>query len=119
MIQELSPAAIRQRIQKKETFVLNVVTAWCPDCIERQAPQLPVLAKKLEEGGLELYQCCVQIERQVFITEEHRLLTADLGGHGYPRTLLILDGELVASQVEVMDASALLRLAEEFLGRLA
>lgn len=48
MIQELSPAEVRQRMQQKESFVLNLVVAWCPDCTERQQPNFPAFVQKME-----------------------------------------------------------------------
>jgi hypothetical protein len=117
MIQEQSPGEVRERMKQNETFVLNVVTAWCPDCTERQQPHLPGFVQKMEEAGTPVYQCCVQREKLVFISEEHRTLTNDLGGHGYPRTILITDGKLADSRVEVMDGLALSMLADEFVQR--
>lgn len=118
MIQEQSPAEVRQRMKEKETFVLNVVAAWCPDCTVRQQPHFPGFVRKMEEADIPVYQCCVQTERLVFISEEHELLTNDFGGHGYPRTVLITDGTMADSRVEVMDALALSMLAGEFMQRL-
>jgi hypothetical protein len=114
MIQELSPAEVRQRMKQNESFVLNVVAAWCPDCTERQQPNVPGFVQKMEEAGIPVYQCCVQTEKLVFISEEHELLTSDFGGHGYPRTVLVTNGRLADSRVEVMDALALAMLAGEY-----
>ena len=68
----------------------------------------------MDKAGISVYQCCVQTERLVFISAEHESLTADFGGHGYPRTVLITDGRMADSRVEVMDALALSMLAGEF-----
>jgi len=114
-IQEESPAAVRERMLKKESFVLNVVAAWCPDCTVRQQPHFPGFVQKMEEAGMPVYQCCVQTERLQFISDEHESLTEDFGGHGYPRTVLILNGRMNDSRVEVMDSLALSMLATEFI----
>jgi len=114
MVQELSPAEVRERMNRKESFVLNVVAAWCPDCTVRQQPNFAGFVQKMDKAGISVYQCCVQTERLVFISAEHESLTADFGGHGYPRTVLITDGRMADSRVEVMDALALSMLAGEF-----
>ncbi|MCK5068891.1 MAG: hypothetical protein KAR01_00055 [Desulfocapsa sp.] len=114
-IKEQTPAEIRERMQQKETFVLNIAAAWCPDCTIRQEPNLPAFVQKIEDSEIPVYQCLVQEERLVFLSEEHESLVNDFGGHGYPRTSLIVDGALVDSKVEVMDALALSMLAGEFL----
>ena len=114
MIQEQSPAEVQQRMEQNETFVLNVVAAWCPDCTERQEPNFPEFVRKMEGAGVPVYQCRVQTEKLVFISEEHEALTNDFGGHGYPRTVLIQEGKMTDSRVEVMDALALSMLAAEY-----
>lgn len=62
-----------------------------------------------------MYQCCVQREKLLFLSAEHELLTNDFGGHGYPRTVLIREGTLAGSRVEVVDSLALAILADEFI----
>jgi thiol-disulfide isomerase/thioredoxin len=113
-----SPEEIQTRIKNGETFVLNLVSSWCPDCTERQQPNFPSFIKTIEKAGIVVYQCVVQEKRLVFLTDAHEALTDALGGHGYPRTTLILKGEAVLSRVEVMDALALGMLADEFVGLL-
>ncbi|AGF77632.1 hypothetical protein UWK_01060 [Desulfocapsa sulfexigens DSM 10523] len=115
MIRELSPAEVQEQMNQKETFVLNVIAAWCPDCMVRQQPHFPGFAQKMETAGIPVYQCCVQTEKLIFISDEHQSLTDAFGGHGYPRTVLIANGVMVDSRVEVMDALALSMLADEFL----
>ena len=114
MIKELSPAQVRKRMKEGETFVLNVVTDWCPDCTQRQEPNLPQFISKLTEAGIPVYQCCVQQERLLFLSQEHEALTEEFGGHGYPRTVLICKGRMVDSRVEVMDSLSLSMLADEY-----
>jgi len=109
-----SPEQIQERMQNRETFVLNLVSSWCPDCTVRQQPNFPQFVEKMEKAGLVVYQCTVQEERLIFISPAHEELTNILGGHGYPRTTLIVNGEAVLSKVEVMDGLALAMLADEF-----
>ncbi len=116
MIQEISPQEVRERIGRQESFVVNVVSSWCPDCTERQAPHLPGFAEKMEAAGIPVYQCTVQEEKLVFLSSAHEALTNDFGGHGYPRTVLVVKGEVDAenSRVEVMDPLALDMLASDY-----
>jgi len=118
MIKELSPAELRQRMSEGESCVVNVVTSWCPDCTERQQPNFPGFVEKMEAAAIPVYQCCVQKEKLVFLSEEHESLVDDFGGHGYPRTVLIRDGRVLDSRVEVMDGLALSMLADDFLKQL-
>ncbi len=118
MLVTQSPEELQARIQNKETFILNLVSAWCPDCTVRQQPNFQSFVEKIEKAELPVYQCTVQKERLVFLSIGHEALTNMLGGHGYPRTTLILKGEVVLSRVEVMDALALAMLADEFMGLL-
>jgi hypothetical protein len=117
MIKEQNPTDIRARMKHKETFVLNVVSTWCPDCVERQQPNFPEFVQKMEESGIPVYQCCMQVERLIFVSPEHESLTDDFGGHGYPRTVLILNGNMVDSRVEVMEPLALSMMADSFVKR--
>lgn len=118
MVQEISPQEIRQRMAEGQTFVVNVVATWCPDCVERQRPNFSVFSDKMAQAGVPVYQCTVQEEKLVFLSPEHEELTASFGGHGYPRTTLIVRGEVVESRVEVMDALALAMLAHTFRDRI-
>lgn len=113
-----SPEELQARIDNKETFVLNLVSSWCPDCTGRQQPHFPPFVEKIEKAGIVVYQCVVQEERLLFLSDAHEALTDALGGHGYPRTTLILNGDAVLSRVEVMDTLALGMLADEFVGLL-
>ncbi len=118
MIREVDPAEIRQRMKDRESFVVNIVAAWCPDCTERQQPHFSGFTEKMEAAATQVYQCCVQTEKLVFDSEEHKSLTDNFGGHGYPRTVLIKEGRPLTSRVEVMDPLALGMLADEFIAAL-
>lgn len=105
-----------QRIERKESFVLNITAAWCPDCTERQAPNLPAFAVLLDSVGLMLVNLEVQKERRIFLSPEHQDFVDTLGGHGFPRTVLFVQGEAVDSDnVEVVDKASLTELAQRFL----
>lgn len=112
----IDPSQIRKKINDKETFVINVVTDWCPDCTQRQRPHLPQFIEKLGKHSIPCYQLVVQHERLQFLSEEHEALTLEFGGHGYPRTVLIINGQIQPdSRVEVVTAEDLAAMADDFI----
>ena len=117
-VQEQSPQELKKRMAAGETCVINIVAAWCPDCTERQQPHFPGFVQKMEAAAIPVYQCVVQEEKLVFLSEEHEALTDAFGGHGYPRTVLLIKGKMVDSRVEVMDPLTLGMLADQYLARL-
>jgi thiol-disulfide isomerase/thioredoxin len=98
-----------------ETFVLNVVTDWCPDCTNRQHPNLPGFAAKMTQAGVAVFQLTVQAQRLVFLSNSHEQMVKQFGGHGYPRTILIKKGKDEESAVEIMTEKGLLSLADHFI----
>jgi thiol-disulfide isomerase/thioredoxin len=112
------PDAIRERISKKDTFVVNVVTSWCPDCTERQKPYLPNFVHRLQEAGIDVLELNVQAQRRVFLSPAHQEVTEAFGGHGFPRTVLVIDGQVVdRDNVEVITLEGLEKLAASFIDR--
>lgn len=117
-ITTIDPHEVRRRMENGETFVVNVVAAWCPDCIDRQLPCLPNFITRLQEHDIPFCQVIVQRERLVFLSGEHERLTELFGGQGYPRTVLIING--VAEEhapVEIMTPLALDILASSIIKR--
>ena len=114
-VQLLQPEEVRQKMAAGETFVLNVVTDWCPDCSMRQHPNLPGFVSRLEEAGVKVFQLIVQHQRLVFLSDDHEQMVERFGGHGYPRTILIVQGKEVESAVEVMTGQDLAALADHFI----
>ena len=100
-----------------DTFVLNVVTDWCPDCSIRQHPNLPAFVSRLAGAGLQVFQLTVQHQRLVFLSDDHEQMVERFGGHGYPRTILIVQGKEVESAVEAMTGQDLAALADRFIVR--
>lgn len=116
-------AEVETRLAAGDTFVLNQVAEWCPDCTERQRPALPAFEAALARGGLPLLTLCVQQTRGVYLDEGHAQLSARIGGAGYPRTLLVKDGQPASvdsglNRVEVMSESALIAYAEALIAAL-
>ncbi len=114
-VQLLQPEEVQQKMAAGDTFVLNVVTDWCPDCSMRQHPNLPGFVSRLAGAGLLVFQLTVQQQRLVFLSDDHEKMVEDFGGHGYPRTILIVQGKEVESAVEVMTSQDLTALADRFI----
>lgn len=115
-IQLVEPNEINSRISAGHTFIVNVVAAWCPDCTERQKLTIDDFAQKMKSQAIDVLQVNVQRVKGEFIEDEHAQLTAKFGGHGYPRTVLICQGNIVDSNnVEILTDNALSALAEKFI----
>jgi hypothetical protein len=114
---DIAPEGVFDKIKAGETFIVNIVTAWCPDCTARQRPNFPLFVEKLAQYKLAVYEITVQSEPNVYLSKEHEKLTDLFGGHGFPRTSLVKSGKIVDSDnVEVTSAGALKDLAEKFIG---
>jgi thiol:disulfide interchange protein len=114
--QVVEPVEINRRMSNGETFVVNLVAAWCPDCTVRQKRYFDSFVQKMKAHEIEVLQVNVQLVRGDFVSDEHQQLTTQFGGHGYPRTVLIKHGEIVDNNnVEVITEEALSALAERFI----
>jgi thiol:disulfide interchange protein len=110
----ISPVEFEQKIQQKKSFVLNIVAAWCSDCTEQQ-PNIPAFEKAMNESQLDVFQLTAQHEKGLFVDNQHQRLIENLGGHGYPRTILILNGDVISSDnVEIISGHQLMILANKF-----
>jgi thiol:disulfide interchange protein len=115
-LQIVEPAEVNRRIAAGDTFVVNVVAAWCPDCTERQKPHIGGFAQKMKSHGIDVLQVTVQLRRGDFISAEHEQMTTLFGGHGYPRTVLINHGDVAdQNNVEILTEEMLSELAKKFL----
>jgi len=115
-LQIVEPAEVNRRIAAGDTFVVNVVTAWCPDCTERQKLHIGGFTQKMKSHGIDVLQVTVQLQRGDFISAEHEQMTALFGGHGYPRTVLINHGDVAdQNNVEILSEEMLSELAKKFL----
>lgn len=118
--EHIVPSEIEKKSVAQETFVINIVTSWCPDCTVKQIVNLKMFSELLVKAGIKLYQCNVQDERGVFLSEECEELTSKCGGHGYPRTVLIKNGKIADSNnVEIVSIESLTKLSNRFLARCA
>ncbi|MFT6249757.1 MAG: thiol-disulfide isomerase/thioredoxin [Cognaticolwellia sp.] len=116
LIQIVEPIDINRRMASGHTFVVNVVTAWCPDCTERQKRHIGSFAQKMKSNGIDVLQVNVQLIKGYFIGTEHEQITSKFGGHGYPRTVLINNGNVAdQNNVEVITEDTLSELARKFI----
>tara|TARA_R110001583_G_scaffold41314_3_gene131542 strand:- start:538 stop:918 length:381 start_codon:yes stop_codon:yes gene_type:complete len=116
LLQIVEPADINRRMADGDTFVVNLVAAWCPDCTVRQKPYIDGFAQKMKAHDIDVLQVNVQLLRGDFISDEHHQLTDQFGGHGYPRTVLIHNGTAVdKNNVEIIAEDTLSELARKFI----
>jgi hypothetical protein len=114
--QIVEPEEVNRRIALGDTFVVNIVAAWCPDCTERQALHIDGFTEKLNSADIDVLQVNVQLQKGDFISPEHEQVTTLFGGHGFPRTVLIKNGDVVdKDNVEVVTENALSGLASKFI----
>lgn len=107
---------VKEKLEAKDSFVLNIVAAWCPDCTEKQVANLERFAELLSPSSLDVINLEVQKEKRVYLSREHDDFVEGLGGHGFPRTALFINGQPVDSDnVEVLSLAELIRLAERFI----
>jgi thiol:disulfide interchange protein len=115
-LQIVEPIEVNRRMASGDTFVVNVVTAWCPDCTERQKLHIGGFAQKMKSHGIDVLQVNVQLLRGYFIGAEHEQITTQFGGHGYPRTVLINHGNVTdQNNVEIITEDTLSELARKFI----
>ncbi|PHR26051.1 MAG: hypothetical protein COA36_13170 [Desulfotalea sp.] len=116
LLQNVEPVEVNRRMATGDTFVVNVVTTWCPDCTERQKLHIGSFAQKMKSHGIDVLQINVQLLRGDFISAEHEQITTQFGGHGYPRTVLINHGNVAdKNNVEIITEDTLSELARNFI----
>jgi thiol-disulfide isomerase/thioredoxin len=109
------PQDVQDRMSKKDSFIVNVTATWCGDCMFLQKPLLPDFVDQMKADGLDVVSLVVQHERGVYLSPEHEALTQTFGGPGYPRTILILNGQIVdGDNVEVMTQTGINTMAARF-----
>ena len=119
LIQIVEPSEVNHRMAAGDSFVVNVVAAWCPDCTVRQKQHIDGFALEMKNHGLDVLQVNVQLARGKFISVEHEEMTTLFGGHGYPRTVLIKHGNVIdQNNVEITTEDLLSALAEKFIQKI-
>lgn len=118
MIKNSTLEEVKSNIESRENCIINLTATWCPDCTD-QAKNLNNLSDALEEKQVDCYTLTVQEVRNVYLSDDHQKFTELLGGHGFPRTVLVVKGKIVdADNVEVISKEQLNLLAERFLKQL-
>jgi len=106
---------VQKKINKGDSFVLNLTASWCSDCTE-QSSNLSAFNETLAVKNITVYSLMVQEQKNIYLSSEHQYFTESVGGHGFPRTLLIINGEVVdADNVEIIAIEQLNKLAQKFL----
>jgi thiol:disulfide interchange protein len=118
MIKSRTLAELNNSITALETFVINLTADWCSDCTD-QARNLTLFSDVLEQKQIDCYTLEVQAERNIYLSVDHQRFTELLGGHGFPRTVLVIKGEVIdADNVEVISKNQLNELSQVFLKQL-
>ncbi|WP_413700950.1 redoxin domain-containing protein [Psychromonas sp. KJ10-10] len=118
MIISTSLEDIKKNLDTGETCVINLTAKWCSDCTD-QAKNMTVFSDALQKQQIDCYTLSVQSEKNVYLSPEHQDFTELLGGHGFPRTVLVINGEIVdADNVEIISEAQLKALSKVFLAQL-
>ncbi|MDN2662069.1 periplasmic thioredoxin of cytochrome c-type biogenesis [Psychromonas sp. 14N.309.X.WAT.B.A12] len=109
----IKPNMFYEKIEQQHSFVLNVVASWCSDCTQQQE-NINRLVDTLD-AKLAVFQLVAQKTKGAFIDQQHQDLVDELGGHGYPRTVLVIAGKVLSTDnVEVIKQQDLINLANKF-----
>ncbi|GLS90511.1 hypothetical protein GCM10007916_15780 [Psychromonas marina] len=118
MIEIKTLAQIKTIIANGETCVINLTANWCSDCTD-QAENLNVFSEVLAKQKTPCYTIAVQDEKNIYLSAEHQVFTELFGGHGFPRTVLMVNGKNVdADNVEIISSIQLNELAQKFIAQL-
>lgn len=109
---------LKNSLTAQETLVINLTAKWCSDCTD-QVKNLRSFSDALEQKQIDCYSLSVQTEKNIYLSLEHQAFTELLGGHGFPRTVLVIKGQIVdADNVEVISKDELKALSKVFLAQL-
>jgi len=118
MIETKTLKQIQTIIANGETCVVNLTAEWCSDCTE-QAENLTRFGENLATKQITCYTLAVQEKKNIYLSDEHKKFTEQLGGHGFPRTVLAVSGQVVdADNVEIISQQQLTVLAQQFVDQL-
>jgi thiol:disulfide interchange protein len=118
MIKHRTLEQLQNSLSKNETCVVNLTADWCSDCTV-QSLNLERFSEKLSDKNIDVYTLSMQKEKKIYISSEHQNFTDSVGGHGFPRTVLIINGKVIdAENVEIISTVQLDELAQKFLQQL-
>jgi len=67
MIKSITPQQITQFMAIKNTFIVNIVAAWCSDCT-KQAVNIADFTEDFSRDDIQVYNVNVQDVRNVYLT---------------------------------------------------
>jgi len=106
---------LQNTITAGDTCIVNLTASWCSDCTE-QSLNLATFSELLAEKKVDTYSLVMQEQKNVYLSVEHQQFTESLGGHGFPRTVLVINGKVVdVDNVEIISTEQLTELAKTFL----
>lgn len=106
---------LQNAIATGDTCIINLTASWCSDCTE-QSLNLAAFSELLADKKVATYSVVMQEHKNVYLSAEHQRFTESLGGHGFPRTVLVIDGKSVdTDNVEIISDAQLTELANKFL----
>lgn len=109
----IKPSTFQEKVEQEHSFVLNILASWCSDCTQQQE-NINSLVRTLDTE-LPVCQLVAQQTKGIFIDQQHQDLVDELGGHGYPRTVLVIAGKVLSTDnVEVISEQDLVNLANKF-----
>lgn len=118
MIKNTNLEQLQAIINANANCVVNLTADWCSDCTD-QGKNLDTFAAKFEIKKIDVHTLSMQADKNVYLSGEHQHFTESVGGHGFPRTILFINGKAVdADNVEVISPAQLEQLADKFLQQL-
>lgn len=118
MIKNKTLEQLQSCITDGETCVINLTANWCSDCTD-QAENMAAFRHQLTNKVTACYSLVVQDEKNIYLSAEHQAFTDGLGGHGFPRTVLFINGKAVDTKnVEIISVAQLNELGLQFLQQL-
>lgn len=101
-----------------QSCIVNLTAKWCSDCTD-QSHHLHAFSEAFSTKSIDVYSVVMQEEKNIYLSAEHQQFTESVGGHGFPRTVLFVNGTIVdADNVEIITTEQLGALAKAFLAQL-
>lgn len=101
-MKQLTAEEVKQKIENKETFMLDIFANWCGPC-----KVLKENMQKLEESGHKL-----PMEMFTFNVDSNRQLTNEMGIRSIPTIKLFKDGEVVKTNSGVLTQQQIIEIME-------
>jgi thioredoxin 1 len=102
-MKQITAEEVKQKIQNKETFMLDLFATWCGPC-----KVLKGNMQKLADSGQEL-----PMEMFTFDVDSNRELTTEMGIRSVPTVKFFKDGEVVKTNSGVLTQQQIIELMEQ------